>query len=340
VSASALPRTPFRAFRLRAEGDGGEPARIELDDLTPGDVVIRAAWSSVNYKDALAGTGGAPIARRLPLNGGIDVAGTVVAADGGEFEPGEAVLVTGCGLSEDRDGGYAEYVRVPADSVIRLPAGIDARSAMTLGTAGFTAGLALLRLETNGLAPGQGPVAVTGATGGVGSVAIDLLAGRGYEVVAVTGKRDADAYLRALGAGAVIDRDEILATSGPLARARWAGAIDNAGGDMLAGLLRTTRAWGSVAGIGLAAGQGLETTVMPFIIRGVSLLGITSANCPRQHRETVWQRLAGDWHPRHLDRILAGETDLDGLPAVFRALLAGRSRGRTLVRIGADDQGA
>ncbi len=336
MSEQALPDQPFRAFRLREDGSGGEVTEIRLDDLSPGEVVIHTAYSSVNYKDALAGTGSAPIARTLPLVGGIDVAGRVVASSDPAFAAGDAVLVTGCGLSETRDGGYAEYLRASADDVIAIPSGLDPHSAMVLGTAGFTAGLALLRMEENGLTPEHGPIVVTGASGGVGSLAVDLFAGRGYEVVAVSGKSDAAAWLEELGAARVIGRDEITTKGRPLEKGVWGGAVDNVGGPVLAELLRTTVPWGSVAAIGLAGGQDVNTTVMPFIIRGVSLLGITSANCPRHYREAVWQHLATDWRPRHLDRIRAADVDLEELPDVFRRMLAGETQGRTVVRTGTD----
>lgn len=328
-----LPEHEFRAFRLREDGAGGELTSIALDDLNAGEVTLRAEYSSVNYKDALAGTGRGRIARRLPLIGGIDVAGTVVASDSERFAPGDPVLVTGSGLSEDRDGGYSEYVRAAEGDVISLPAGLDAFSAMALGTAGFTAALALTRLEENGLTPELGPIAVTGASGGVGSFAVDLLSGQGYETVAVSGKPDAVDYLRELGATRVIARDELSTRGRPMEKATWGGAIDNVGDGLLADLLRTTVPWGSVASIGLAGGHELNTTVMPFILRGVSLLGITSANCPRARREQVWARLADDWRPRNLDRIVSGTVDLEGLPAVFERMLAGETRGRTVVRI-------
>jgi NADPH2:quinone reductase len=331
---SELPEQPFRAFRLREDGSGGEVVDTRLDDLAAGDVVLRAEYSSVNYKDALAGTGKGKIARHLPLIGGIDVAGTVVHADeGAGIAAGTAVLVTGCGLSEEHDGGYSEYVRVPAQWVIPLPEGLDAFEAMALGTAGFTAGLALMRLEENGLEPSFGPVAVTGATGGVGSIALDLFSGQGYETVAVSGKADAADYLSGIGASRVIGREELATKGRPLEKAQWGGAVDNVGDGMLAELLRTTVPWGSVASIGLAGGHELDTTVMPFILRGVSLLGITSANCPRWRRERVWQRLASDWKPRHLDRIVAETVTMNELHSVFERMLASEVRGRTVVRI-------
>lgn len=327
------PEGPFRAFRLREDGSGGEVTQVTLDNLAAGDVVIRAEYSSVNYKDALAGTGTAPIARSLPLVGGIDVAGRVTASENPDFAPGDPVLVTGCGLSETRDGGFAEYVRVPADSVIALPAGLDTRRAMALGTAGFTAGLALSRLEHNGLTPDAGPVVVTGATGGVGSIAIDILARCGYEVVAVSGKSDAADYLQELGASRVVGRESITTRGRPLEKAVWAAAIDNVGGATLADLLRTVEPWGAVAAVGLAGGQNVDATVMPFIIRGVSLIGITSANCPRATREHVWNQLAGPWAPAKLDRIISDEIELEGLRGVFERMLASETRGRTIVRV-------
>lgn len=322
-----------RAYQLREDGSGGALTTLAPDDVGQGDVVIRAEYSSVNYKDALAGTGKGKIARTLPLVGGIDVAGTVIESGTDDLEPGDPVLVNGCGLSEDRDGGYADIVRVPGELVIRRPEGLDAYTAMALGTAGFTAALALQRLQENGLSPDHGPIAVTGATGGVGSLAIDLLAGQGYEVVAVSGKADAEAYLRELGAARVIGREALATRGRPLEKTAWGGAIDNVGGETLAELLRTTAPWGSIASIGLAGGHQLDTTIMPFILRGVSLLGITSANCPQERRRRGWQQLAGEWRPRHLERIVAGTVGLDALDDVFERMIAGETRGRTVVRI-------
>ncbi len=327
-----LPKEAFRAFRLREEGDGGELTDVRLDDLGAGDVVIRAEYSSVNYKDALAGTGRGKIARTLPLVGGIDAAGTVLHSEAPGLNAGDPVLVTGCGLSEEHDGGYAEYLRVPAEWAIPLPDGMDTYQAMALGTAGFTAALALMRLEENGLEPALGPVAVTGATGGVGSLAVDILAGRGYETVAVSGKADAVDYLAALGAASVIGRDELATKGRPLEKARWGGAIDNVGDGMLAELLRTTVPWGSIASIGLAGGPKLETTVMPFILRGVSLIGVTSANCPQERRREVWNRLGSDWKPHNIESIVSATVGLDELGDVFERTLAGEIRGRTVVR--------
>ncbi len=328
----------FLAFRIHSE-NGTIRAGIEsitLEDLSPGEVVIRAAYSSINYKDALAGTGKGKILRRFPLVAGIDVSGTVAHSSDGRFQQGDRVLVTGCGLSEDRDGGYAEYVRVPADSVVPLPNGLSLYEAMVLGTAGFSAALALYRMETNGQRPEQGPVVVTGATGGVGSFAIDLLSGAGYEPIAVTGKPEAEPYLRALGAARVIVRQALDLGSRPLEKALWGGAIDNVGDEILAWLTRTVRPWGNIASIGLAGGIKLHTTVMPFILRGISLLGIHSVHCPYPIRIHVWDRLGTDLRPQHLDRIAADTVTLEQLLAVFKHIMDGKIQGRTVVRIAED----
>jgi putative YhdH/YhfP family quinone oxidoreductase len=324
----------FNAFRIHQDEHGHRSGieAIGLDLLNPGEVVIRAQWSSVNYKDALAGTGKGRILRRFPLVGGIDVAGTVVASTDPAYREGDAVLATGCGLSETRDGGYSQYVRLAASAVIAQPAGLSPREAMVLGTAGFTAALALLRMTDNRLTPAHGPLAVTGATGGVGSLAVDIFSRAGFEVHAVSGKADQADYLHGLGASQVLPR-EALATGKPMESARFGGGLDNAGGPMLASLLAQTVPYGSVVSAGLAASPALDMTVMPFIIRGVSLLGVSSAAAPRALREQVWEKLAGDWKPRHLATICTREVGLDGLADVFEAMLAGGAVGRTVVRI-------
>ena len=325
----------FRAYRVHAH-KGAVSARLEtlqLDDLAPGDVTIHAHYSSVNYKDALAATGKGRIMRRFPLVGGIDVAGVVSTSADRRFKPGDEVLVTGCGLGEDHDGGFAEVVRVPADWVVPLPDGLSLYDAMAIGTAGFTAALAIDRMEQNGLQPDSGAVIVSGASGGVGSFAIDLLFTRGYEVVALTGKPEAAEYLRGLGADSLLDRRTLVLGERPLEQARWGAAIDNLGGPVLAWLTRTVRPWGTIASIGMAGGIELTTTVMPFILRGVSLLGITSANCPMARRHRVWQRLASDLRPAHLPEIVAEVVTLEELPGVFERLLGDRHQGRTVVRI-------
>jgi acrylyl-CoA reductase (NADPH) len=324
----------FKAFRI-TNSEGKISAAIvdtSLDELTPGDVVIKADYSSVNYKDALAATGTGKILKRFPLIGGIDVAGVVASSGDRRFREGDRVLVTGYELGVAQDGGYGTLVRVPADWVVRIPDGLTSREAMILGTAGFTAGLAILRLERNGLVPGQGPVAVTGATGGVGSIAIAALARLGYEISAITGKDDARDYLTSLGARDILSRTTLVMGTRPLETARWAGAIDAVGGDLLAWLTRTTNYWGSIASTGLTGGVELRTTVMPFILRGVSLLGIDSAMCPVAARSDVWRRLATDMKPADLNAI-AHEITLDGLPAAFDTLLAGKARGRFVVNL-------
>ena len=330
-----MPMPAFRAYRIH-RSDGRIAARFDqvtLDDLTPGDVVVRVNYSCINYKDALAATGTAPILRKYPLAGGIDLAGEVVSSADSRYAPGQRVLVTGCGLSETQDGGYAEYARLQGDWVIPLPPGLTEQDAMRLGTAGFTAALAIERMERNGQTPAKGPIVVTGATGGVGSLAINMLAGLGYEVVAVSGKAGADEYLRGLGAVRVLRRQEIDLGSKPMEAVQWAGAIDNVGGELLTWLTRTVDFWGNIASIGLAGSYELKTTVMPFILRGVNLLGINSVATPRDLRLAVWERLATDLRPAKLDRIADKLVTFDELPAQFDDYIKGRVTGRTVVRI-------
>jgi NADPH2:quinone reductase len=327
----------FRAFRIHETGGrvAGRFEDLTLEQLSPGDVVIDVQYSGINYKDALAATGAGKILRRFPLVGGIDLAGVVRSSVDPRYAPGDAVLVTGCGLSETVDGGYAEVARVHGDGVIPMPPGLDAAGAMGLGTAGFTAALAIHRMERNGQEPRRGPVIVTGASGGVGSIAVDMLSARGYEVIAVSGKPHAAGYLRSLGASQVVSREELALGSRPLEAARFAGAIDNVGGEMLAGLTRHMDFWGNIASVGLAGGAELRTTVMPFILRGVNLLGINSSATRRVERLEVWARIAGDLAPRHLDRIVTRRIPFSGLPDAFPAYLDGKVVGRTLVKIGA-----
>jgi NADPH2:quinone reductase len=325
----------FRALRVHQQ-DGQPVARLEtltLDDLSPGDVVIRGEWSSINYKDALATTGKGRILRRYPLVAGVDIAGTVVSSADPRLKPGDAVAVHGCGLSETHDGGLAGYARVPGDWVNKLPAGIDTRTAMAYGTAGFTAALAIHRLEQIGQEPGLGPMAVTGATGGVGSVAIAMLAGLGFKVTALTGKTGADDYLRSLGASDVFHLKGRELGTKPLEKAIWGGAVDNLGGATLAWLTRTVVPYGSIASIGLAQGPELHTTVMPFILRGVSLLGINSVEVPLALRTEIWRRLAGDLKVPALDRIATREVSLEQVPAVAGEWMDGAVTGRCLVRL-------
>jgi NADPH2:quinone reductase len=325
----------FRAFRIHQQ-DRKIVSRFEtigLNELTEGEVVVKVRYSTINYKDALAATGAGKILRRYPLVGGIDLAGEVVSSSDPQFQPGQKVLVTGSELSETRDGGYAEYARLNSDSVVPIPAGLDEFQAMAIGTAGYTAALAIHRMEQNGQQPGNGEIVVTGATGGVGSVAIDMLAARGYRVVAVTGKSSSTDYLQQLGASRVLLRDQIDTGSRPLEEAQFAGAIDNVGGELLTWLTRTVKFFGNIASIGLAASPELKTTVMPFILRGVSLLGINSVYTSRQLRLQVWQRIASDLKPRHLDKIVTRTIDFEQLPAAFDAYLQAGVTGRTVVRI-------
>jgi len=324
----------FRAFRVFDE-DGrvqGRVVSMTLDELSPGTVVIKASYSSVNYKDALAATGTGKIIRRFPLVGGIDVAGTVVSSEDGRFRAGRPVLITGYDLGVAHDGGYAGFVRVPAEWVVPVPDGLSAFDLMAIGTAGFTAALSIANLEQNGLAPGQGPVIVTGATGGVGSLAVQMLAARGYHVTALTGKDGAHEYLRSLGATDVISRHTLQMGTKPMEKPLWAGAVDVAGGETLAWLTRTMMYNGAIACSGLTGGTDLKTTVLPFILRGAKLLGIDSVMCPMAKRMEVWRRLATDLKPHHL-QATATAIGLDDLPKAFATLLAGEARGRFVVNV-------
>lgn len=326
----------FKAFRIH-EIDHQIVARfdqLKIDDLGAGDVVVRVLYSDINYKDALAATGAGKILRKYPLVGGIDLAGVVEASADARYKPGDHVLVTGCGLSETHDGGYAEYARLKGEWVIPMPPGFGAFKAMSLGTAGFTAALAIHRMEHNGQVPSKGPIVVTGATGGVGSIAIDMLAGRGYEVIAVSGKAESIDYLKSLGASQVLLRKDIDFGKRPLEAARFGGAIDNVGGEMLTWLTRTVDNWGNIASIGLAGSAELRTTVMPFILRGVNLLGINSSATLRDVRLIVWNRIATDLKPRHLDKIATRTISFDELPGAFEAYMKGTVTGRTIVKIG------
>lgn len=325
----------FRAFRID-QADGNITAgfaRLSLDDLSAGDVVVKVSHSTINYKDALAATGTGRILRSFPLVGGIDLAGTVVSSTSEEFAEGDAVLVNGCGLSESRDGGYAEYARVPADAVVPVPDGMTAAQAMQIGTAGYTAALAIHRMEQNGQLPENGPVVVTGATGGVGSIALDMLSVRGYEVVALTGKADRTDYLRSIGARRVLLRDELDFGKRPMEKAEWAGGIDNLGGEALTWLTRTVGYGGNIASIGLAASPELHTTVLPFILRAVCLLGINSVDTPRPLRRQVWQRIGTDLKPQHLDTIASHAISFSELPNAFQAFIDGEVTGRIVVTI-------
>lgn len=327
----------FECYRIHNDAEGYRSGieQITLDALSPGDVVIDVHYSSVNYKDALAGTGKGKILRQFPLNGGIDCSGLVVHSECPQFNPGDAVLVTGSGLSETLDGGYSQRVRVAHQHVIALPAGLSLRDVMILGTAGFTAGLALLRMLENRQMPELGPVAINGATGGVGMLATGLFAKAGFEVHAVSGKPEHAAFLKSIGAAEVLPRDAVL-TEKPMDSARFGGAVDSVGGTMLASLLAQTAPYGNVASCGLVSSTELHATVMPFIIRGVSLLGIASAGTPRAIREMVWRLLAEHWSTESLNALKVREITLEGLPETFEDMLRGRSFGRTVVKINAN----
>jgi acrylyl-CoA reductase (NADPH) len=327
----------FRAF-LATQRDGEVdrgPGTLEAGDLPDGEVTLRVQFSSINYKDALATIPKGQIARISPLVPGVDLAGEVVQSSDDRLPVGTTALVTGYDLGVSHHGGWAQYARVPAEWALALPDGLSARQAMALGTAGFTAGLSIQALEDHGLRPGHGPVLVLGASGGVGSVAVGALANAGYEVSAATGKADEHDYLRSLGAHEILERDETMADSErPLERQRWAACVDPVGGAGTAYALRTTRYGGAVAVSGLTAGTSLNTTVLPFILRAVSLLGIDSVAAPAERRRAVWRRLAADLRPRGLDESIAREVDLDGIEPVLDALLSGGGVGRTVVRVG------
>lgn len=325
----------FRALLIEERDGKVCSGFVQMDEsqLDAGEVTIRVAHSSVNFKDALAATGKGKIIRRFPCVGGIDLSGTVIASSDPRFAPGDPVIATSFDIGVAHHGGYAEIARVPGDWVVPLPEGLSLFEAMALGTAGFTAALGIVRMEENGLRPDKGPVIVTGATGGVGSLAIDMLANRGYRVVALTGKASEADYLRGLGAAEVLLRQELdLSKIRPLDRARWAGAVDNLGGDVLAWIASTMEQGGTIASIGLAASMALNTTVAPFILRGVSLLGVDSGYIREPYRRGVWQRLAGDLRPPHL-AAMTRRIPFDALPATFVEYMAGQAKGRVVVDV-------
>lgn len=331
--------TDFKVLRVYQEA-GKIQNKLEysnINDLSPGEVLIKVAYSSVNYKDALAVTGAGKILRRFPLIAGIDAAGYVVSSAKKDFKEGDAVLVTGYDFGTNHDGGYAEFARVSADWVIPLPESMSPQQAMSIGTAGFTVALCVQRLEENQQTPEQGPFVITGGSGGVGNYAVDILSGLGYEVIAVSGKASEKDNLLALGASEVLNRHEIDFSGSVLEKGQWGGAIDSVGGDILAWLTRTTKPWGNIAAVGMAGGSHLKTTVMPFILRGVSLIGITASACPTELRHKLWHRLATDLAPKHIDQIVTKIVSLAELSEVFDSLLAGRSTGRTIVKIAEQD---
>ena len=326
----------FKAYRIFSENNAvaGRIAELTLADLSAGTVVFKTGYSSVNYKDALAATGtGGRIMRKLPLNAGIDAVGTVVSSDDPRYAPGAEVICTSYDFGVAHDGGYSEYCRVPADWLVPLPPGLDAFEAMALGTAGYTAGLAVCLLEQNEMRPGNGKVLVNGATGGVASLAIDMLAGLGYAVTAVTGKDSEHGFLRRLGAAEILARGALDPGTRPLEKPSWAAAFDSVGGDRLAWLTRTMQPGGLIASFGNAGGIELKTTVLPFILRGVRLIGVDSAFTPMPLRRRVWERLAGDLKPRHLADI-ARTIGFADLPLYFERMLKGEIRGRAVVKVG------
>jgi acrylyl-CoA reductase (NADPH) len=342
VPVTEAPPARFPAFVVRRHDDGVSTAVEELgpDDLPAGGVLVEVWWSSVNYKDAMVTVPGNRVARISPLVPGVDLAGVVVASDDPSVAVGTEVLAHGGELGVARHGGFARWARVPSGCAVALPEGLSARQAMAIGTAGFTAALSLDQLERRGLAPGDGPVLVTGASGGVGSFAVDLLAGRGYEVVASTGKVDEHAWLEHLGAAAVIGRDDLDEAGGRvLGPEHWAGAVDCVGGETLARILQTLRYGAAVAASGLTGGSALSTTVFSFITRGVALLGVDSVQTPTARRHEVWARLATDLRPAHLDDLVAGEVSLSGLADALSDILAARVRGRLLVDLSSDPAG-
>ena len=317
------------------KADTGQTVRLtdfDEKDLMDGDVTVRVEWSTVNYKDGLAITGKAPVVRRFPLIAGVDFAGTVESSTHPKWKPGDQVILNGWGVGETHLGAYAEKARVKGDWLVRRPAGISTRDAMAIGTAGYTAMLAVMALERAGINPSRGPVIVTGAAGGVGSVAVVLLAKLGYAVAVSTGRPEEAAYLKGLGASEIINRNELAGPARPLAKERWAGGIDAVGSTTLANVLSMTRYGGAVAACGLAGGMDLPTTVAPFILRGISLIGIDSVMCPLPHREAAWRRLEADLDHRKV-MAMASEINLDEVIAAGGRIVDGKVRGRIVVKI-------
>ena len=324
----------FIAFRINQDSQDVQAGfhEMEIDQLTPGQVIVRVNYSGINYKDALAATGKGRILRIPAVNGGIDLAGEVVSSDSDRFKSGDRVLACGYGLSETLDGGYAEYARLDPDHLVVIPDGLTDREAMSIGTAGFTAALALIMMEVNGQTVDHGSILVTGASGGVGSIAVNLFSMLGYNVTAVTGKAEAIDYLRELGSSNFLDRISLDMGTRPLEKAKWGGAIDNVGGELLSWITRTIRPRGNIASIGLVGSATLETTVIPFILRGISMLGI-NCNVPLKLRDEIWQRLGSDLKPSRLDLIANRTIKFTELPTMFDQYLGGGVIGRTVVKI-------
>lgn len=328
--------TRFKALVVDKTSDAQFVREIRersVNDLPPGDLLVRVRYSSLNYKDALSATGHPGVTRRFPHTPGIDAAGEVVSSGNGAYAPGEEVIVTGYDLGMETDGGWGQYIRIPSDWAVRLPAGLSLREGMVIGTAGFTAALSVLKLEQAGVKPADGEILVTGATGGVGSIAVSILSRAGYRVVAATGKSSDEAFLRGLGATEVIPREEVTSGSErPMMKERWAGVVDVVGGETLAAAVKSTRYGGVVTCCGLVGSTDLAMNVYPFILRAVSLIGIDSVNCPADTRLRVWEKLAGEWKPQHLSEVVT-EVPLEGLEENIQSILHGGIRGRVIVKL-------
>lgn len=326
----------FRALVVDKTDDGQFVRQIRdksLDDLPPGDLVVRVNYSSLNYKDALSATGHPGVTRQFPHTPGIDAAGEVISCESGAFAAGDEVIITGYDLGMETDGGWGELIRIPSSWAVRLPSGLTQKEAMTLGTAGFTAALSVLKLVQAGVKPSDGDVLVTGATGGVGSIAVAILARGGYRVVAATGKLSDELFLRNLGAAEIITRDQVTAGSErPMMKERWAGCVDVVGGDTLAAAVKSTRYGGAVTCCGLVGSTELPLNVYPFILRGVSLIGIDSVKCPADTRLLIWEKLANEWKPEGLQNIVT-EVPLESLEEIIQTILRGGLRGRVVVKI-------
>ena len=331
---SSLPNQ-FKCFRIDQENDKivSGLKSISMDDINPGEITLKTEYSSINYKDALAATGKGKILRTFPLIGGVDVAGEVVESDDPRFSQGDKVIAACSGLSETNDGGYSEYARINSEAAIELPKQMDTRTAMAIGTAGFAAGLAIFKMKLNKQTPEMGPIVVTGATGGVGSIAIDMLSSSGFETTAITRKKTHDEYLKTIGTTNIVCLEEMELGERPLEKAQFGGGIDNVGGDLLSWVLRSTVPEGNVASIGLAADFKLPTNVMPFILRGVNLLGVNSTTLPNAVKQEVWDDIANNMSPQKIDQIVTKEVTLEELPDQFQAFIEGSIVGRVLVKV-------
>ena len=331
---SSLPNQ-FKCFRIDQEDDKivSGLQSISMEDINPGEITLKTEYSSINYKDALAATGKGKILRSFPLIGGVDVAGEVVESDDPRFDPGDKVIAACSGLSETNDGGYSEYARINSEAAIELPKQMDTRTAMAIGTAGFAAGLAIFKMKLNKQTPEMGPIVVTGATGGVGSIAIDMLSSSGFETTAITRKKTHDEYLKTIGTTNIVCLEEMELGERPLEKAQFGGGIDNVGGDLLSWVLRSTVPEGNVASIGLAADFKLPTNVMPFILRGVNLLGVNSTTLPNAVKQEVWDDIANNMSPQKIDQIVTKEVTLEELPDQFQAFIEGSIVGRVLVKV-------